>query len=256
MKNLCDNIVRLLIGKTSGGEDGYSGWNKDKSHRVHAEKLAVFENIWEQNRGPLHWRLTKAERKLLDERTANILWPSYVEPLYYRGASFWKKPSRMWKSRRKYRLLLFFLPVLLRDQLPRLRKAIVLLASALRRLDGQVYSCERAKSIGILPGSRAVNRAEIDSIHRDLVIALVLLEGCFPIGHLIPSTHHFVHYAEYTKTHGILRSYWMMAFERSVRTHSVTVTHDHYVSSPYAHCSRTGTINTSRTSWRICTRPK
>ena len=218
MKNLCDNIVRLLVGKTSSGEDGYSGWGKDKSHRTHAEKLGVFESIWSENGGAFHWRLTKEERTLLDRRTGNIIWPSYVEPLYYRGASFWKKPSRMWKSRRKYRLLLYFLPVLLRDQVPRLRKAIILLASALRRLDGQVYSYERAKSIPILPGSRAVTHAEIDSIHRDLVIALVLLEGCFPIGHLIPSTHHFVHYAEYTKTHGILRSYWMMAFERSVHT--------------------------------------
>jgi hypothetical protein len=109
---------------------------------------------------------------MLDKRTASIVWPHYIEPLHYRGASFWKKPSRMWKSRRKYRLLLFFLPVLLRDQVPRLRKAVVLLASALRRLDGQVYSYERAKEIGILPGLRALKDDIIDSIHRDLVIAL------------------------------------------------------------------------------------
>ena len=214
VKNLCDNIVRLLIGKTSSGEDGYSGWGKDASHRKQSETLGIFENTWTANGGPFHWRLSKDERQALDVRTSKIVWPHYIEPLYYRGASFWKKPSRMWKSRRKYRLLLFVLPVLLRDQLPRVRKAIVLLASALRRLDGQAYSYERAKSLGILPGSRAINREELDSIHRDLVISLVLIEGCFPVGHLIPSTHHVVHYAEYTKTHGILRSYWMMAFER------------------------------------------
>ena len=214
MKNLCDNIVRLLIGKTNSGEDGYSGWSKDKSHRDHAKKLGVFEDLWPENGGAFHWRLSKQSRDLLDQRTGNISWPSYIEPLYYKGASFWKKPSRMWKSRRKYRLLLFFLPVMLRDQLPRVRTAIILLAHALRRLDGQVFSYERAKEKGILPGSRAINREELDSIHRDLVISLVLLEGCFPVGHLIPSTHHFVHYAEYAKTHGILRSYWMMAFER------------------------------------------
>ena len=136
MKNLCDNIVRLLIGKTNSGEDGYSGWSKDKNHRKHAEKLGIFENIWTANGGSFHWRLSKDERNVLDVRTSKIVWPHYIEPLYYRGVSFWKKPSRMWKSRRKYRLLLFFLPVLLRDQVPRLRKAIILLASALRRLDG------------------------------------------------------------------------------------------------------------------------
>ena len=203
-----------MIGKTNSGEDGYSGWSKDKSHRRHAEKLGIFENIWTENGGSFHWRLSKAERIFLDVRTSKIVWPHYIEPLYYRGASFWKKPSRMWKSRRKYRLLLFFLPVLLRDQLPRVRKPIILLSSALRRLDGQVYSYERAKELGIMPGSRTIKREELDSIHRDLVIALVLIEGCFPVGHLIPSTHHVVHYVEYTKTHGILRSFWMMAFER------------------------------------------
>ena len=144
----------------------------------------------------------------------NIRWPHHVEPLYYRDASFWEKPSRMWKSRRKYRLLLFVLPVLLRDQVPRLRAAIILLASALRRLEGQVQSYERAKALGILPGSRALKHAEIDAIHKDLVRSLALLEGCIPVSYLIPSTHHFVHYAEYAKTHGMLRIFWMMAFER------------------------------------------
>jgi hypothetical protein len=44
----------------------------------------------------------------------------------------------------------------------------------------------------------------------------VLIEGAVPIGHLIPTWHHFVHYAEFTLTHGVLRWLWMMAFERFV----------------------------------------
>lgn len=212
MKNLCDNLVRLLVGKTST----YTGWSRDDSHRRHCKSLDVFPSTWPENGGVLPWRLTAAERNLLDTRTDNITWAHYIEPLYYEGASFWKKPSRMWKSRRKYRLLLFVLPVLLRDVVPRLRTAIVLLASALRRLDGQVYSYDMAKSLGILPGSRAINHAEIDGINQDLIRALVLLEGCVPATYLIPSMHHLAHYGEYTKTHGILRIYWMMAFERYV----------------------------------------
>ena len=208
IKNLCDNVVRLLVGKTST----YKGWSRDDSHRRHCEVFDVFPET--KNGGALPWRLTAAERASLDARTANIAWAHYIEPLYYHGASFWEKPSRMWKSRRKYRLLLFFLPVLLRDQVPRLRTAIVLLASALRRLDGQVHSYQKAKSLGILPGSRAINRAEVDAIEKDLIRALVLLEGCVPVTYLIPSMHHLVHYGEYTKTHGVLRIYWMMAFER------------------------------------------
>ena len=129
------------------------------------------------------------------------------------GASFWEAPSRMWKSRRKYRLLLFVLPVVMRDVVPQLRESIILLASSLRRLDGQVHSYERAKHLGILPGSRALGHAEIDSINDDLIRALVLfLEGSVPvIMYLIPSIHHLVHYGEYVKSHGVLRIYLMMA---------------------------------------------
>ena len=156
---------------------------------------------------------------MLDTRTDNIAWAHYIEPLYYEGASFWEKPSRMWKSRRKYRLLLLFvLPVLIRDVVPRLREAIVLLASALKRLDGQVFSYERAKSLGILPGSRGLKHAEVQSITNDLIRSLCLLEGCVPVTYLISIMHHFCHYGEYAKTHGILRTYWMMAFERYVHS--------------------------------------
>ena len=132
IKNLCDWFVRLLIGKT----DDYS-WSssKDAKHRRHCKTSGVFQEIWEG--GALPWRLTKAEREELDERMSRVSWPHYIERLYYRGASFWKKPSRMWKSRRKYRLLLYFLPVMLRDKVPRLRKAMLLIVWALRRLEGK-----------------------------------------------------------------------------------------------------------------------
>ena len=213
IKNLCDSIVKILIGKTSVG---YTGWSKDSAHRKQSKKFGLWPDIWPEAGGVPHWRLSKDQREKLDERTRRIMWPHYVEPLSYRGASFWEKPSRMWKSRRKYRLFLYFLPVLLRDQVPKVRGALLLLAWSLRRLEGQVYSYDAAtKIMCILPGSTALDPSLIDEIHRDLVCALSLLEGCLPVSYLIPSMHHIVHYAEYAKTHGILRSYWMMAFERS-----------------------------------------
>lgn len=214
VKNFSDMIVRLLIGHTSVG---YSGWSKDAAHRKQAKQQRIFADIWPETGGSLPWRLTAAQREMLDRRTGRIMWPHYVERLHYRGASFWKKPSRMWKCRRKYRLLLYFLPVLLRDQVPAVRNALLLLTWSLRRLDGQVYSYEDAtKRMGILPGSRALDKSIVDDIHRDIVCALSLLEGCLPLGYLIPSMHHMVHYAEYAKTHGILRGFWMMSFERLV----------------------------------------
>merc|ERR1712124_172985 len=84
--------------------------------------------------GPLPWRLSKTNRLLLDERTKNIVWPRKMERLYYRGASMWKKPDRMWKCRRKLRLLYHILPVQLRDQLPIFRDALVKFAWTMRQL--------------------------------------------------------------------------------------------------------------------------
>jgi len=52
----------------------------------------------------------------------------------------------------------------------------------------------------------------------DLARGLVLLEGAMVATYLVPIWHHFAHYGEYTKTHGMLRLYWMMAFERFVVT--------------------------------------
>ena len=135
IKNLCDTIVRLLVGKTTN----YKSWSasKDAKHRRQSEKIGVFQSIWEINGGKLPWRLTRDERKELDQRMSRVWWPHYMERLYYRGCSFWEKPSRMWKSRRKYRLLLYILPVMLRDKVPALMTALFLILWSLRRLEGQ-----------------------------------------------------------------------------------------------------------------------
>ena len=146
---------------------------------------------------------------------SRILWPHYVEPLYYKGCSFWTKPGHMWKARRKYRLLFFILPTQLRDQVPRFYNALLLFAWSMRRLLGQVHSFEYAsKGLGILPGSTTVWKKKIIAIHRDLVRSLALFEGCIPIDHLKPAMHHFVHCAFATIKFTILTILWMMGFER------------------------------------------
>lgn len=133
-KNTAENFVKLLVGKVSNC--GYSAWDKDANHRQHCETLGIFPELWPNNGEPLHWRLTKEQRLLLDNRMSRVLWPHYLEPLYYRGCSFWKKPGHMWKARRKYRLLFFILPTQLRDCIPRFTNALLLFAFAMRRLMG------------------------------------------------------------------------------------------------------------------------
>jgi hypothetical protein len=112
----------------------------------------------------------------------------------------------------------YILPAQLRDQVPAFREALYMFTSAMRRLDGQVYSFNRAKELNILPGSRAIDKRELNEIHSDLVKGLCLFEGCLPISHLNPGLHHFVHYAQYTRLIGLMRWYWMLCFERYVHS--------------------------------------
>ena len=211
-KNCADNFVRLLVGKVSN--TGYEGWNKDDAHRRQCKELGIFEDVWPENGGPLPWRLTKVQRLQLDRRMSRVLWPHYVEPLYYKRCSFWKKPGRMWKARRKWRLLYFMLPTQLRDVVPAFTTALLLFAWSMRQLLGQTHSYEFAKVLGILPGSRTLFKAFIKKIGEDLRRSLALFEGCTPIDHLKPVFHHFVHLAKLTEEFSLLDILWMMGFER------------------------------------------
>lgn len=203
--------MRLLVGNVP--RTTYI-WKNDAKHRAQCKRLNIFERVWPENQGPFPWRLTKPQRLLLDGRLKQTLWPHHMEPLYYRGASFWQAPGRMWKARRKFRLLFFILCTNLRDQVPAFRNALLLFCWAMRRLLGQSYCYEAAVEMGILPGSRAVFKCLIKHFHRDLVRALALFEGCTPVDHAKPAWHRFEHAAEFTSTHGNLENMWMMCFER------------------------------------------
>ena len=114
-KIFLEMLLKVLVGKVSG-TGFYGGWSYDNKHRQEAKVLGIFESIWPCNNGPLPWRITGAQRKLLDERMGKLIWPQHIEKLYYSGASFWSKPDRIWKARRKIRLLYFILSTQLRDQ--------------------------------------------------------------------------------------------------------------------------------------------
>ena len=94
-----------MVGKGLGVHDdvegNYKGWSSDEKHRRESQVLGVFRDIWPDRGGDLPWRLTQAELKELDERMKNIVWPHYIDRLYYDRCSFWVKASRMWKTARK-----------------------------------------------------------------------------------------------------------------------------------------------------------
>ena len=166
-----------------------------------------------------HWLYTLTVRTSL-LTSANTIITTYTMTL---GLSVWKAPNRMWKSRRKFRLLYFILITQLRGKVKKLHAALLLFIWVMRRLDGQVHSFEQATSLGILPGSRSVAKDGLDELKISMILALVLIEGAVPPSSLKPGVKHFVHYPRFTKTHGLLRILWMMAFERCVTT-TITIT--------------------------------
>ena len=59
--------LKTMVGKLSGNAF-YSGWCYDAKHRREAEIMGIMRAIWPRNNGPLPWRLTPDQRKMLDAR--------------------------------------------------------------------------------------------------------------------------------------------------------------------------------------------
>lgn len=132
-KVFLEMLLKTMVGKVSDA-GFYSNWSHDASHRRQNKLKGIFEDTWPENGGPFPWRLTKPQRLMLDARMGKLIWPERVEKLCYDGCSFWRKPNRLWKARRKVTLLYYILPCQLRDQVPALRHALNKFGWAMRRL--------------------------------------------------------------------------------------------------------------------------
>ena len=79
-----------------------------------------------------------------------------------------------------------------------MRYALNTFVWAMRRLLGQVHCFEEAIRLGILPGSRSVDKEKIPRLNREVILGLILFTGALPISHFNPGVHHFVHFGGYT----------------------------------------------------------
>lgn len=109
-KIFTEMLIRLMVGKGLGVYDsdlegGYKSWSKDVTHRREAQVHGIHRDIWLDRGGSLPWRLTKDELREADRRMKRTVWPHYVDRLFYDGCSFWVKPGRLWKTRRKVCIL-------------------------------------------------------------------------------------------------------------------------------------------------------
>ena len=97
------------------------------------------------------------------------------------------------------------LPTVLSGFVPAVHQALLQLVYTLRRLEGQVVSWADATRLGVLPGSRVIDKDALPDLKEALVRGLVLLEGSLPVSTINPALHHLVHYACQTSRLGSLR---------------------------------------------------
>ena len=212
LSNICKMFLKILVGRGSFGM--YESWTQkqDDKHRLFCRVMDVFPGVAEG--GDLPWRLSKEDVSAVDARVGNIWWPHYMDTLHYNGYSFFKKSDRMRKSKHKLFILLVLLPTVLRGYTPAVHKGLVTLVDALRQLQGQVVSERDSKRLGILPGSRFLDRRRLTRLQRQVVKSLIMLEGSLPSCHLNPLLHRLVHYVAITATFGLMWWFAMYAFER------------------------------------------
>ena len=210
LTNVCKMLLKILVGKGRFGM--FEAWDRDDQHREFCRVMGVFPEVVAG--GDLPWRLSPEEVSAVDARVGNIWWPHYMDPLYKKGYSFFKKSDRMYKSRHKVFILLVLLPTVLRGYTPAVHMGLVTLVDAVRQLQGQVASYKLAKRLGIRPGSRFLERRRLTRLQRQMVRGLIMLEGSMPACHLNPLLHRLVHYVFITAVFGLMWWFAMWGFER------------------------------------------
>ena len=213
LKCFSEMCMKGLVGRASDGF--YKNWgSRDDAHRAVCQKFGIFNDFVEGALPP--WRLTRAQVNLMDKRVKSMWWPHYTDKLCFKGHSFWKKTDRIWKAKHRLFVLLTILPTCLRGFVKATHFALLHIIDALRQLEGQRLAVHEALQRGIDPhDSHVVDEREIQSLGRQLLKGLLLLEGSFPVTHLNPIMHHLVHYAAETARVGSAAWTSMNSFERN-----------------------------------------
>ena len=214
-KVFCEMFVKCLVGRGSNGM--YKGWSKDAQHRADCRAYNIFPDFVNDEDTLPPWRLSKAGVKILDQRVCSMWWPHYLDKLCRDGHSFWTHSDRMWKAAHKEYVLMVILPTCLHGFVPKVHTALLTIVEALRRLHGEVLSINEALRRGVEPGSSVLPACEqrVRMWGEQLLRGMILLEGTFPVAHINPASHHFVHYGGQTAKLGSLGWLSMKTFERN-----------------------------------------
>ena len=152
LKCFCEMVLRGLVGS---GDGLYGGWGgKDAQHREECHLFGIFADFVAGGDPP--WRLTKIQRRFLDQRVKSVWWTHYGEKLAWKGHSFWSKTDRIWKAKHKLLCLMTVLPTCLRGFVKATHLSILYIVDAIRQLDGQCIAIAEARSLGVSPHDEQV----------------------------------------------------------------------------------------------------
>lgn len=156
-KLICEMALKCLVGNRShhGMYKEWSTKKKDARHKADCKAYGIFHAFHSADDEPPPWRLTKDQVGICDMRVRSMWWPHYMDPLAFKGHSFWTHPDRMWKCKHKGYALMVIIPTCLDGFVPEAHTALLATVSALRRLGGQVFCLEEARRRGFIPGFSA-----------------------------------------------------------------------------------------------------
>ena len=163
---------------------------------------------------PLPWRLSKRAKAIVNARVVRISYP-HLTPKCTIGKTSFIYRGGCWRTASKLQALLIVLVPSLRGFVRPLRTALRSLVLGLRILEGQTFSVNDLRRLGLRQGFHALKKQDIRRAKKMILEGLSMLEGCCPIRKLVPATHCLVHYPDGAAQHGILRMYWMMSFGES-----------------------------------------
>ena len=155
LKLLCDMTLKGLVGANSSN-GMYKAWatkRKDYFHRQDCRAYGIFTDFYSDAESPPPWRLSKEEVGMCDRRVRSMWWPHHMDMACYGNHSFWTHSDRIWKASHKRYVLLTIIPTCLYGcHVPEVHTALLMLASALRHLGGQVICLEEARRLHFIPG--------------------------------------------------------------------------------------------------------
>lgn len=170
---------------------------------------------------PLPWRLTPLGFKEVDKRVLAMVFPCNTERVIKNGASFLNSCAATSKSAKKHIMLIRILPTVLRGFVMSVRRALRLLVLGWRMLEGQVYSYNECKRLGIEPGARALDPDVIPMAKKLIVEGLSMTTGAVPPSTIIPCLHLVGHFPDQAKIFAIL--IWYVKY---ISTHPDIHTHN------------------------------